>query len=199
MDMAQKEHLVPAIDNLLLLRCLQLLRARGDDDTGIPYVLNVSGTTLNDRGFMGDLVNFLSQNRHMAKSLIFELPQDEIDGMDNELVPVLDGLSKLGCRFSMDRVHKRQIDINILKNRHIRFIKMDATWLLREGGTKTGYSRIVRFKKQLDTAGIDLIVEKIEKEQTLRELLDYNIDFGQGYLFGRPDVAAAFDHKKKAA
>ena len=31
---------------------------------------------------------------------------------------------------------------------------------------------------------MDLIVEKIETEQMLVELLDYHIDFGQGYLFG---------------
>ena len=41
-------------------------------------------------------------------------------------------------------------------------------------------------KRRLDRAGIDLIVEKIETEQMLLELLDYNIDFGQGYLFGEP-------------
>ena len=76
---------------------------------------------------------------------------------------------------------------------------MDAAWLLKEGSVRDGYARLVRFKKQLDAAGIDLIVEKIEKEGTLRELLDYNIDFGQGYLFGKPDLASAYRPSKRAA
>ena len=201
LELAQREHLVPAIDNLLLLRCLQMLRARGArDDSGVPYVINISGATLHDKGFMGDLATFLSQHRKLANGLIFELPQEEIDGFDENILGVLDGLSKLGCRFSMDRVRRRQLDIGRLRARHIRFLKMDAAWLLKEAKTGTGHARLARFKKQLDAAGIDLIVEKIEKEGTLRELLDYNIDFGQGWLFGKPDRAAAFrDPKTKKA
>ncbi len=187
---AQKEHLIPAIDNLLLLRCLQKLRDQSheENEAGVPYILNITGATLNDRGFMGDLVSFLTQYKHMASQLIFELPQEEIDRLDETVVPILEGLTTLGCRFSMDRIRQRKIDITALKTRHIRFIKLDSNWLMKESRTKSGFSRIIRLKKQLDAAGIDLIIEKIENEDDLRELLDYNIDFGQGYLFGKPDM-----------
>lgn len=195
--LAQREHLIPAIDNLLLLRCLQILRDRTGDDSGAPFILNITAATLNDRGFMGDLIAFLSQNRRTAGRLVFEMSQEEMDALAGESLLILDGLSKLGCRFSMDRVRRRQIDISALRQRHIRFIKIDAAWILNEGSTQNGFSRIVRLKKQLDAAGIDLIVEKIENENTLRELLDYNIDFGQGWLFGKPDRELAYLHTVK--
>jgi cyclic-di-GMP phosphodiesterase TipF (flagellum assembly factor) len=41
-------------------------------------------------------------------------------------------------------------------------------------------------KGALDREAMDLIVEKIETEEMLLDLLDLNIDFGQGYLFGEP-------------
>ncbi len=41
----------------------------------------------------------------------------------------------------------------------------------------------------MDGADVDLIVEKIETERMLMELLDYHIDFGQGYLFGEPRLS----------
>lgn len=196
LPLAQRAQLVPAIDNQLLLRCLGLLRDEKQPQqqaaSAVCYILNIGTGTLSDRNFMGDLVAFLSQNRHMAARLIFEMPQAEFDLMDDDLVPVLNGLSQLGCRFSIDHVRSRMIDINILKSRHIRFIKMDAHWLIKEGETQTGFSRIIRLKKQLDAAGIDLIVEKIETEKTLRELLDFGIDYGQGYLFGKPDHHVAY-------
>lgn len=31
-----------------------------------------------------------------------------------------------------------------------------------------------------------LIAEKVETERMVAELLDLNVDFGQGYLFGEP-------------
>jgi cyclic-di-GMP phosphodiesterase, flagellum assembly factor TipF len=45
------------------------------------------------------------------------------------------------------------------------------------------------FKHALDEQAIDLIVEKIESEQSLLEILDLPVDFGQGYLFGEPRAA----------
>lgn len=199
MRLARKENLMTTVDNLLLLHCLQILRDRKEQNHETPYILNVSTETLNDTGFMGDLVTFLSQNRGMAGRLIFELPQDDIESLNTGLAPVLDGLSQLGVRFSMDRVRNGRIDINLLKNRHIRFIKFDAAWLLKEAQSNGGTLRVNRLKTQLDSAGIDLIVEKIETEKALRELLDFGIDYGQGWHFGKPDRYGAHRDGRKAA
>ena len=199
MELAQKENAMPAIDNLLLLRCLQILRTEKDTDKSTPYILNITNQTLNDKGFMNDLLTFLAQNRKTAAKIIFELPQSEIAAMDYDMVPIIEGLSQLGCRFSMDRVVSRQIDIGTLKKLQIRFLKLDASWLLKEGATKEGFSRILRLKKQLDAAGIDLIIEKIETENSVRELLDFTIDYGQGFLFGKPDISTHSDTKRDAA
>ena len=55
------------------------------------------------------------------------------------------------------------------------------------GDPSAKLDRGVQFlKRALERHGIDLIVEKIETEATLLDLLDYQIDFGQGYLFGEP-------------
>lgn len=197
LEMAQKERLLPTIDNLLLLRCLKMLRDRGGEN-GMPYIINISGATLGDKGFMNDLVAFLARNHKMAHRLIFELPQRDLAEHGAAIGPVIEGLSKLGCRFSMDRVRNRTIDINYLKSANIRFIKLDAGWLIKESRSPQGFSRIVRLKKQLDAAGIDLVVERIESEAALRELLDFGIDYGQGYLFGKPDHHAAYREAKAA-
>lgn len=202
MEIARKEQLVPALDNALLLRALHILRERKKADSALPdapCILNISAATLSDRTFMNDLVAFLSQNRKMAADIIFEIRQAELEGMEPTMIPVLDGMAKLGLRFSMDRVQRRSLDVNLLKSRRVRFIKMDAAWVIREGQSKAGFSRIVRLKKQLDAAGIDLIAERIESENTVRELLDYGIAYGQGWLFGKPDIYSSYINSRKAA
>jgi cyclic-di-GMP phosphodiesterase TipF (flagellum assembly factor) len=191
MGIAQAEGLVASIDNLLLLRCLQLLRDSRDAAEGVPCILNVTAATLHDSGFMNDLVAFLAQHKALAARLVFELPQGELQDIDGSLTPVLAGLAQLGCRFSMDRVTNRRFSINRLRAQHVRYLKLDAEWLIREGSVPGGIGRISHMKRQLDGAGIDLIVEKIEDEEALRELLDFNIDFGQGFLFGRPEFATS--------
>ncbi len=195
MEVAEKEQIISTIDNLLLLRCLELLLEKlpyqGTAPT-TPYILNISGATLRDRGFVGDLITFLATHRKMTSRLIFELPQAELSKLDNKSTAVLKALSKLGCRFSMDTIKSRQINLDLLKSCHIRYIKMDADWLIQESARENGLARILKLKKTLDASGIDLIVDRIESEAELLTLLDLDIDFGQGYLFGKPSSAAAY-------
>ena len=44
-------------------------------------------------------------------------------------------------------------------------------------------------KRAMDRHNMDLIVSKFEDEQNLVELLDFHIDFGQGFLFGEPRLS----------
>jgi cyclic-di-GMP phosphodiesterase TipF (flagellum assembly factor) len=42
------------------------------------------------------------------------------------------------------------------------------------------------FKQLLQRHGLNLIVERVESEKAVVQLLDYGVDFAQGYLFGEP-------------
>ena len=184
---AMQHDLVPVIDNLLLLRALQFIRDTSEEDANRAWFCNITSLTLNDPKFMGDLVEFIAQNRSLAPRLVFEMAQHDLATMNADALPVLDGLSHLGCRFSMDQVREMAIDFEHLEARHIRFVKVDAGTVvseLRQGG---GLQRMKRLKASLDRRGIDLIVEKVETEPQLIELLDIEIDYGQGYLFGKPE------------
>ena len=183
-------NMLAAVDNLLLLRALQLVRMADADDNRA-YFINISPATLNDPKFMSDLVEFIAQNRLLAPRLVFELGQADLSAMSTEILPVLEGLSKLGCRFSMDQVKRIGFDYSQLAARHIRFIKVDAAGLLRDMGEAGGIARIKRLKSEMDRRGIDLIVEKIEREKQLLELLDLDVDYGQGWLFGKPELSEA--------
>ena len=58
--------------------------------------------------------------------------------------------------------------------------------MLAEVRHPSGHIAIEDIKRVVDRHGMDLIVEKVEKESDLLELLDLRVDFGQGYLFGAP-------------
>ena len=186
-EVAIRQDLAPSIDNLLLLRSLQMIRDTGDD--GHAYFCNITSLTLNDPKFMGDLVEFIAQNRELAPRLVFELGQRDLASISADALPVLGGLSSLGCRFSMDLVKSISFDYAQLEARRIRFIKVEAGLLLKELKDTGGLRRLKRMKAELDANGIDMIVEKIESEKQLIELLDLDIDYGQGFLFGKPEPA----------
>lgn len=185
-EIAMKHDMMPVIDNMLLLRGLQLLRSVGTADYNRAFFFNISSLTLHDPKFMGDLVAFVSQNRMLAPMLVFEMSQRDISTLDAETLPVLEGMSRLGCRFSMDQVRTLSFDYDFLEVHHIRFVKVEAALLLAELSTDGGLERLRRMKNYLDRSGVDMIVEKIDTDRQLLELLDLEIDYGQGNLFGKP-------------
>lgn len=200
-DLSDRLDMTTAIDTMVMLKTFDLIRTnfKCNVTPNYKFFVNIRAVTLQDRRCMGDLISFLSEHKDMASHIIFEMAQSEYENLTAELLPVLEGLSRLGCRFSMDRVRNRKFDIQKLKAMRLRYIKFDVNWLINESNTQNGFSRIHKLKGELDKAGIDLIVERIENEEQLRELLDFNIDYGQGYLFGKPDTHIAYRDSLKAA
>ncbi len=188
---AEREGLIGAIDNMLLFRCVQLVRRvqKQKRDTGI--FVNISEHSLADTRFFREFVAFVADNRELAPQLIFEFAQGHVARHGAAVMLELERLARLGFRFSMDQVTDLDLDVDGLGARHFRFLKIDAQKLLesaRGGGRRL---EMRAFKQALDRNAIDLIVEKIETEPQLLELLDYPIDYGQGFLFGEPRLARA--------
>lgn len=185
-EVAYKQNLIAAVDNLLLLRGLQLIREAAEAGAAQAFFCNITSVTLNDPKFMADLVEFIAQHRALAPRLVFELSQQDLSAMGPEAIMVLQGLARLDCRFSMDTVTQLVFDYAQLEARHIRFVKVDAQVVLSELRDPAGRRRLARIKAELDQRGIDFIVTRIEAENELLELLDIDIDYGQGFLFGKP-------------
>src|SRR5690606_8962278 len=74
-EVAMRQDLVPVIDNLLLLRGLQMIRDTEEENFNRAFFCNITTLTLGDPKFMGDLVEFIAQNRTLAPRLVFELGQ----------------------------------------------------------------------------------------------------------------------------
>jgi len=74
----------------------------------------------------------------------------------------------------------------------INFLKIDAKKLIELCASQDGEMNLARLKSRLDRSGLELIVEKFETEESLIELLDFEIDYGEGYLFGKPDLEMAY-------
>jgi cyclic-di-GMP phosphodiesterase, flagellum assembly factor TipF len=186
--LAERTGLITAIDNILLFRCIQLVRRLRRHNLSLGFFCNISPRTLADRAFFGDFVNMLAENSETASSIMFEFPQSAIENMDANLDRDLARLASLGFRFSLDQVTHLDFDPYALGQRNFRFVKIEAHRLLPSiaGGESTPVEPL---KRRFDLAGIDLIVEKIESEAMLIELLELGIDFGQGYLFGEPRLS----------
>jgi cyclic-di-GMP phosphodiesterase, flagellum assembly factor TipF len=175
---------LPKLDALSVSRCVQVVRRLLLKNRDVGLFCNLSITTLTGAGFP-QLLEFLEANRAIAPSLVFEFTQSAVRAMGPVEHDNLAALVGLGFRFSMDNLADLAVEPRELTDRGFRFIKVPAELLLsRIGGS--GNIHPADFSDLLGRFGIDLIAERVESEARVVELLDYDVRFGQGFLFSPP-------------
>ncbi|MCH7943006.1 MAG: EAL domain-containing protein [Proteobacteria bacterium] len=188
-DAAESAGLITAIDNNLLFRCVQLVRKSQRRKLNFGFFCNISHFTLQDKSFFPEFIEFMQQNTALAENLIFEFAHSDLVNHDRYITSNLGQLGDLGFRFSVDRVEDLTLDVDELISRRISFVKVSAGTALNTLNNSEQALQFYRVKHALERAGIQLIVEKIEAEEQLVDLLDYGINYGQGYLFGSPRLS----------
>ena len=184
LEVAAAQGLIATIDNFLLFRCIQLVRRVRRDKLEVGFFCNLSRHALADQEFFPQLTEFLGRNSELAEALVFELSQRDAENPD--IAPRLAELRALGFSFSMDNVNALEMDFDALTERRFRFVKIEAAKLLSDKTQSTMPIHIADLKEAMKRAGIDLIAEKVEQEPEVVGLLEFNVDLGQGFLFGEP-------------
>jgi cyclic-di-GMP phosphodiesterase TipF (flagellum assembly factor) len=185
-DVAESVGLMPKIDNLAVFRCVQVVRRLLLKSRDVGLFCNLSTATLNDPVMFQQLLDFMDANRVLAGSLVFEFKQEAYRNFGPIEHECLAALAERGFRFSMDHVTDLHISPNELADRSFRFIKVPAKLLLNKvAGVHTDIDP-EDLADLLARSGIDLIAERIETETTVVDILDYDVRFGQGFLFSPP-------------
>jgi cyclic-di-GMP phosphodiesterase TipF (flagellum assembly factor) len=186
MKVAAPAGLMSVVDNLLLFRCVQIVRRMTARNKDIGVFCNISGDTLADTEFFPQFLEYMHHNRDLAPHIVFEFSQSAVLKAGSQGDSNLMYLSNLGFALSMDHVETLALDFAKLKGLGFRHVKVRADTLTRGMQTANAAVAAEDFKKLLERHGLNLIAERVEDEKTVVQLLDYNVDFAQGYLFGEP-------------
>lgn len=184
--------LLSTIDNLLLFRCVQIVRRLSQKDRRVGIFCNVALNSLRDEIFFPQFYQFMKENRDLAGSVIFELGQESFDSRTSVEARNMAKLLDLGFRFSIDKVRHLEVDLADLERSGVRFFKVEAGLFLHEviDGGQRPRSSVARDLAPHDVPavfqryGIELIAEKIETEKMVVEILEFEFALAQGHLFG---------------
>ena len=191
---AEQAGLVSAIDNLLLFRCVQIVRRLAKQDRKVGIFCNISLSSLADESFFPQFLEFLDENRDTANGLIFELGQAAFEARGAVEARNMAKLADMGFRFSLDKVTELALDFTDLARSDVKFVKVSGKVLLEQLLEENGRLTL-KTNRDIEAAdfadlnrryGIEVIAEKVESERQVVDILELNVGFGQGNLFGEP-------------
>jgi cyclic-di-GMP phosphodiesterase TipF (flagellum assembly factor) len=194
LSVAEPAGLMTAIDNLLLFRCVQIVRRLAKQDRKIGIFCNISMASLGDESFFPQFLELLTANRDLAGALIFELGQSAFESRGSVEARNMGKLADLGFRFSLDKVADLDLDLQDLTRSDVKFVKVAAQFLIDEMIEVDG-RLILRSLPDLAAEdftaltrryGVEVIAEKVETERQVVDILDLDLAYGQGHLFGEP-------------
>ena len=190
---AEGAGMIAEVDNLLLLRCVQIVRRLTKSDRRVGVFCNVSIRSLADEDFFPGFLDFLRRNGDLAGALIFEMPRAAFESRSVIAARNMARLADYGFRFSLDQVNDLNIDLNELQRAGVRFVKIPGERLVAAlhggepvAGREPGALPPEDIAGLFARYGVDLVAEKIETEATVVEVLDLDIAYAQGHLFGAP-------------
>jgi cyclic-di-GMP phosphodiesterase TipF (flagellum assembly factor) len=186
LETAEAAGLIGRIDHMVMLRCVQVLRRLMVRNKEVGVFCNVAAATLGNPATFAQCLDFLEANRALAPSFVLEFKQATFRNLGPTETEHLAALAQRGFRFSLDHVTDLRIEPRELSDRGVRFIKVPAALLLDPKQTSSSDIHPSDLSDLLGRFGIDLIAERIEGERAVVDLLDYDVRFGQGFLFAPP-------------
>jgi cyclic-di-GMP phosphodiesterase, flagellum assembly factor TipF len=178
--------LISRIDHLALTRAAQVARWLLNKNRDIGLICNIATATLTQPQSCQQLLQFFETNQELAQAIVLEFPQSFWRANSPLAQPGLVALVKLGARFSMDRVTDLRMEPRDLADRNIRLVKIPAKMLLSVSNMADFDIHPADLPNLMARFGIGLVAERIEAEETVLELLEQQVRFGQGFLFSAP-------------
>jgi cyclic-di-GMP phosphodiesterase TipF (flagellum assembly factor) len=185
-SIAEAAGLIGRIDHMVMLKCVQVLRRLMVRNKEVGIFCNVAAATLGNPATFAQCLDFLEANRALASSFVLEFKQSTFRNLGPTESEHLAALAQRGFRFSIDHVTDLRVEPRELADRGVRYIKVPAALLLDPRQNSASDIHPSDLSDLLGRFGIDLIAERIEGERAVVDLLDFDVRFGQGFLFAPP-------------
>ncbi|WP_162297893.1 EAL domain-containing protein [Halalkalibacillus sediminis] len=144
--------------------------------------INIHPSTLTTKDFIEEITKLST----LSLKIVCEINETEQIENFSEFTNALDQLRRSGVLISLDNIGIGALDIKKLIECKAHFIKIDKFFLEGEHFDEKKYLFLNLLKHYCHIQGIKLIIEGISSPKRLALTKAWGIDYGQGYILGRP-------------
>ncbi len=182
LDIAKKAKLYSYIIEIMLLEAIGLIKEQGKR-----VAVNISFDDITNIKTTKKIYDTLEENKDYTHLLEFEiLESEEINNFDT-VTTFIDKVKSFGCSVGVDDFGAGYSNFNMLTNLNIDFVKIDGS-LIKNIDTSKNQQIIVEtiadFSRKF---GFKTVAEFVSSEEIYEKIKDLDIDYCQGYHFGKPE------------
>ncbi|MEO8422790.1 MAG: EAL domain-containing protein [Actinomycetota bacterium] len=157
-----------------------------------PYVsVNVSGSQLQQPGFVQEVRDVLSETGFPPARLVLEVTESALIQDSEGNVLKLEQLRETDIRLAIDDFGTGYSSLSYLRQFNLDILKIDKSFIDALGRDSKGSALVAAMVAMGTSLSMEVVAEGIEDSGQLEDLRTLHCDLGQGYLFSKPVPAVA--------
>jgi EAL domain-containing protein (putative c-di-GMP-specific phosphodiesterase class I) len=157
---------------------------------GLHMAVNVSTRQFEGRHLIESVEQALAKSGLAPELLELELTERVMLIMNEDVRTTLTALRDLGVRLAIDDFGTGYSSLSYLKQLPFNILKIDRSFVKNIPGNHSDSQIASTILLMARGLGLVAVAEGVETEEQYGFLKDRGCEFGQGYLFGRPQSAA---------
>ncbi len=172
--------------------CQQIVLWNNQYNKKLSFSINISPIQLTNNHFIRTLKHILNNTQFPTAYLELEITESLLMGNNEDVNSVLNGISSLGVKLSLDDFGKGYSSLSRLKKLPIDTLKIDKDFISDIHNEKDKVVLVDIIIKLAHELGMNIVAEGIESAQQLKYLVAKKCYIGQGFLLSKPLLADEF-------
>lgn len=148
--------------------------------------MNLSGASLNDEEFLGEIYAMLEQNMHLVDLLCLEITESvALHDLDNTR-RFVDRVRGYGAKVALDDFGAGYTSFSYLKEFKADLLKIDGSFIVDMNQHPANIAIVEAIVSLANNLGMKVIAEWAEDNATVQTLTEIGVDYVQGFAVARP-------------
>jgi EAL domain-containing protein (putative c-di-GMP-specific phosphodiesterase class I) len=158
---------------------------------GTRVACNLSGLSLQSPKFREEMRKLLEKTPGMAERLVVEITETAEIEQEDEAIRMIELLREHQVPVCLDDFGAGAAAFRYLRAFRVDYVKVDGIYVANALQSERDRGFISAMVDLAKTVGAEVVAERVETEAEAGLMLDLGVQYGQGYLFGKPEMSLA--------
>lgn len=191
---AAEEHgMSIAVDRWVIVHSIKVLRERILSGKDTVMFIKLSKTSIADDKMLIWINEVIKKAKVDARKLVFEVHENEVNGVLRQAKDFVEGLKKIKCGFCLEHFGTGDNSIQILKHLNPTFIKIDGSFMRNLASNQENQAMVKSMTELAQSIKASTIAEFVEDASSLAVLWQCGINYIQGNFLQQPQGIMDYD------